>query len=115
MVARAHARVSRDGLHAACGIRTMPINTFFRLLAAARRARRSCPRGRGRGSASNSTRRCSTSGASPRVKRALVAACARPTVYEPRVGGQDICGRFLAVTGLTVDAWEGPVTTGSHR
>ncbi len=33
MVARAHARVSRDELYATCGIQTMPINTVFQLLA----------------------------------------------------------------------------------
>ena len=33
MVARAHARVSRDELYSTCGIQTMPINTVFQLLA----------------------------------------------------------------------------------
>jgi rhamnulokinase len=36
--------------------------------------------------------------------RALAAASAEPTVYEPRDGGQDVYERFLAVTGLTVNA-----------
>jgi rhamnulokinase len=36
--------------------------------------------------------------------RALAAASAEPAAYEPRDGGQDIYERFLAVTGLTVDA-----------
>jgi rhamnulokinase len=36
--------------------------------------------------------------------RALAAASAEPATYEPRDGGQDIYERFLAVTGLTVDA-----------
>jgi rhamnulokinase len=36
--------------------------------------------------------------------RALAAACAEPRTYEPRGGGRDIYDRFLAVTGLTVDA-----------
>ena len=33
MVARAHARVSRDELYAVAGIQTMPINTLFQLMA----------------------------------------------------------------------------------
>ena len=36
--------------------------------------------------------------------RALAAASAEPVLYEPRGGGQDTYERFLAVTGLTVDA-----------
>jgi len=36
--------------------------------------------------------------------RALVAASAEPQTYEPRDGGQETYERFLAVTGLTVDA-----------
>jgi rhamnulokinase len=36
--------------------------------------------------------------------RALAAASAEPVTYEPRDGGQEIYERFLAVTGLTVDA-----------
>jgi rhamnulokinase len=36
--------------------------------------------------------------------RTLAAASAEPVLYEPRGGGQDTYERFLAVTGLTVDA-----------
>jgi rhamnulokinase len=36
--------------------------------------------------------------------RALSAASVEPAVYEPRDGGQETYERFLAVTGLTVDA-----------
>jgi rhamnulokinase len=36
--------------------------------------------------------------------RALASASAEPAIHEPRDGGQEIYERFLAVTGLTVDA-----------